>query len=461
VFCKAVNRILCMLLYFLFLHPELHAEDTIHDMILSASGVNENDISSAAVKSTISLYDAFALSVRYTEKLMIAGENVAQARSQHSQSIGAYLPNISINAEKSYVDKNTGSGSQKGNASAYIYGRQPIITGLNEWTGINQSKSAASISSHNLALSVQQQLLTISQKYYLVCQLQSLLDTNHEIVDLYKKVRVELLRRVAVGKSRKNELLRTDGQISRLEAQVASVSSQLETAKSELALSIGISSAVSVSGGINLPSPNYKTEDIPSIISRRLEVVIAKENIDIANTNLDAALGGHLPEVYLEGKYRLYSEGNDPTDKYNVAIAASIPIFQGGITSEKVSQAQSMKRQANLVLTQTTRAVEEDIIASYDTWNGFMKQSNAYKNALDSAEQNYTITMNDYRLNLVTILDVISVLTELQQARNDFKTAILALELSRIKLGVAINEFPGSGNLVLKNSSLPEKESIR
>jgi len=427
-------------------------------MILSASGVSENDIISASSKPALSVYDAFALSVRCTENLPVKGENVIQAKSQYSQSIGAYLPSVAINAEKSHYEKSS-AGTSSNNTSAYLYGRQPIITGLNEWSEINRSKRAASVSYKVLVLSAQQQLLTVAQKYYLVCQLQSKYETDLEMIDLYKKIRIELVRRVSVGKNRQNDVIRTDGQISRLEAQAASDLSQLETAKSDLALSIGVSSPVSVSGPVNLPPPLYRSEDISLIVSRRLEIAIARENIDIADMNLNTAIGGHLPSIYLDGNYRLYTEGDDPGDKYNVAIVASLPIFQGGITSEKVSLAKSAKRQADLTLAETTRAVKEDIISSYNIWGGFVKQYDAYKKALGSAERNYNITMNDYRLSLVTILDVISVLAELRQARNDFNTAMFALELSRIKLGVAISEFPGSGNSILKNSYVLKTEN--
>lgn len=451
-----------ILLFFITFIPcrELYAGDTVRDMILEESGVSENDISSALSKKAVSLYDAFALSVRFTENLPIAGENVIQAESLYSQAIGSCLPKISINAERPLTKNNSDTGSLPGKTSAYIYGRQPVVTGLNEWTDIHKSKRAVSISRHFLKLSVQQQLLIVAQKYYLVCQLNSTLDTDREIVELYKKIRVEQVRRVAVGKNRQNDVMRTDAQISRLEAQVALVSSQLAIAENDFALTAGIPSTVMVTGGIELPPPVYKPEDLHSIIFRRTEVIIAKEKVEVANMDLKAAWGGHLPTVYLEGNYRLYKEGINSGDKYNVAVAASLPIFQGGITSEKIYQSESVKRQAELVFTQTTRAVEEDIKTSYDAWCGFVKQSDAYKKALESAERNYRYTINDYRLSLVTVLDVISVLTDLQQARNDFKTAMYASQLSRIRLGVAINEFPEKGNSVLKNTASEKIEKL-
>ncbi|HEY1406723.1 MAG TPA: TolC family protein, partial [Spirochaetota bacterium] len=395
----------------------------------------------------------------YTEKLAIAGENVIQSDSQYYQALGSYLPKISLNASKPFPDNNPPSGATgqiPSKAFASIYGRQAIITGLNEWAGISLAKNFKAIARNALVLSAQQQLLTVAQKYYLVCQLQSTLDTDREIVDLYRKMRIELVRRVTVGKNRQSDVLRTDTQISRLEAQVTSISSQLDTAVSDLAATIGITPKMTVSGAIDLPSPSYKPDDVRMVVSRRSEVIIAKQNIDVADMNLKAAWGGHLPTVYIEGNYRLYNENKIPGDKFYTAITASIPIFEGGITTAKVSEAQSVKRQADLTLSQTLRTVEEDVNTSYDIWRSSVSQAEAFKNALASAERTYVVTANDYRLNLVTIIDVITALTDLQQARNDYKTANLILGFDRIRLGVATNEFPGNGNSTLKNAPLTQ-----
>lgn len=443
---------------FILAEHSLNAGDTARVIALSAAGISEEDISSASSKLEISLYDAFVLSVSSTGNLTSAGENVIQSKSLHSQAIGSYLPGISLNAERSFAEKD--SGAKADYTTAYIKGKQPVISGLNEWTAIERTGRETAMSHNLLRLAAQQQLLSVAQKYYLVRQLQSMLETDIEIVELYRKIRGELARRVAIGKNRKNELIRTDGQISRLEAQAESITSQLETARRELALATGTNSPVSA-GSVNLPLPSFRPDDIKPVTGRRLEVVIARDNLEIAGIKLNAALGGHLPSVYLEGNYRFYSRGDDTLDRYNISVVASLPVFEGGVTSARINQAGSSYRQAELSLAETTRAVEKDILMAYETWNSFIKQSNAYKKALESAERNYDITMNDYRLSLVTILDVISVLTELQQARNDYRTSVFALELSRIKLGVAINEFPGSGNSILRNTSLPVKTDAR
>jgi hypothetical protein len=57
---------------------------------------------------------------------------------------------------------------------------------------------------------------------------------------------------------------------------------------------------------------------------------------------------------------------------------------------------------------------------------------------------------DEYRLNLVTILDVITSLQSLQDDRNDYEKTILQHKLNRIQLGIAINEFTGKNINLLK-----------
>jgi outer membrane protein TolC len=55
----------------------------------------------------------------------------------------------------------------------------------------------------------------------------------------------------------------------------------------------------------------------------------------------------------------------------------------------------------------------------------------------------------------VTILDVLTSLTSLQNARDEFQRAELQVKLNRISLGVAINEFSGDKIRKLQVSTNP------
>ena len=74
-----------------------------------------------------------------------------------------------------------------------------------------------------------------------------------------------------------------------------------------------------------------------------------------------------------------------------------------------------------------------------------MHAMESFKKALDAADNNYRAILGEYRLNLVTLLDVFSALTTLESARDDYERTVLENCLSRIRLGVATGEFYGKG----------------
>ena len=57
---------------------------------------------------------------------------------------------------------------------------------------------------------------------------------------------------------------------------------------------------------------------------------------------------------------------------------------------------------------------------------------------------------NEYRLNQVTILDVLTSLTNLQTVRDDYERVLLQLKLNRVRLGIAVNEFTGEKIKILR-----------
>jgi outer membrane protein TolC len=70
-------------------------------------------------------------------------------------------------------------------------------------------------------------------------------------------------------------------------------------------------------------------------------------------------------------------------------------------------------------------------------------QYDAYQKAYEASQKTYRAVMADYAKDRVTVLDVLSSLTNLQSAKNDFEKINLTRKLYRIKLGIAIVEYAG------------------
>ncbi len=460
----------------------LHAVDEdVKKLLRKATGITDEDVSTAAGKKVISLFDAYALAVHRTERMAIEGESAIQAEERKLQSIESFLPYFSLRANKAFP----GPDSRYINlarSAVSLYLRQPIVTGLKEASQIKSAWSDRRIREYQLYNNASLLLMDVGTAYYSVLLLERDLKNNEQLLDLHARTVNEIKRRVEIGRSRQSELLRMNAQIYTLQARVKSLRTGLEHAKLVFATLTGIESDYTLSDPVNLNDPAQNLSDAPKIAEDRWDVKAAKEQMEYSKSGVLAAYGAHLPSVYFEGSYFLWQDSLYKTDKrkqmtqlalssnpagsllgsrlnngnptrsrdYYFSLGAELPIFGGDITFAKVREANSKKRQSDLAFSQALRLARKDIMDSFQSWESSRIELEAYRKALASAEQNYQVVSVEYRLNQVTILDVLVSLTNLQSARDEYERALLQLKLNRVRLGVSINEFTGDKIRALK-----------
>ncbi len=465
-----------------FLAASLYAiDDDVKKMIRRATGITDEDVRAASGKKEISLFDAYALAVHKTERMAIEGESAIQAEERKFQAIESFLPYFSIRANKALP----GPDSRYINlarSAVSLYLRQPIITGLKEASQIKSAWSERKIKEYQLNNNASLLLMDVGIAYYTVLLNDRDLKNNEQLLDLLTKQINETKRRVEIGRSRQSDLLRTNAQIYTLQAHVKSLRTGLVHAKLAFAAMTGIEAEYVLTDSLNLNDPPFTLEDTAKIVEYRWDIRAAKEQMEYSKAGVLNAYGTHLPNVYFEGNYFLWQDKLYKTDKnkqltqlalspptagsllgsrlnngnpvksrdYYFSLGAELPIFGGDITFAKVREANSKKRQSDLGFSQAVRLARKDILDSFQTWESSKVELDAYRKALASSEQNYQVVSNEYRLNQVTILDMLVSLTNLQSARHEYEQALLQLKLNRMRLGVSINEFSGDGIRAIK-----------
>lgn len=413
----------------------------IAKLLEEVTGITDADVIKARERSVLTLFDVYALAVKKTEAMAIEGEKYVQAETRRSQAIGAMLPRVSLRATKIFPETESGTYTSS-KTLVSLYARQPIITGLQEWYSYKGSQYEIRQRRYELFHNAGLFLLEVAQYFYRVLQIEQTLKDKEEIIALYKKTMDELRRRVRVGRSRQTEVLRVNTEIFKLEADIKSLQKELESARMALSAISSISPQSILKGG-ELSGFDRSPEKLKNLMRDRWDIRAAREEVRFAETRLRVEQGGHLPNIYLEGHYRIYQRDKTGRDYYG-ALGAELPLFSGGIVSARIREAESARRQAELRLSRTKRTAETDIRDAYQRWESTQEEMEAYKNALVTAERNYRAIMREYRLNLVTILDVFTALTSLYNAREDYETIRLQNSLNRIRLGVAVSEFSGS-----------------
>lgn len=142
--------------------------------------------------------------------------------------------------------------------------------------------------------------------------------------------------------------------------------------------------------------PGSVKASIPTSLARALgsgrdnnaRVKIAKADLDVANTLVNAAEGGRRPEILLEGRARI---GNDidgsagRTSDLHGRVIARWNLYRGGI--DRANKQEQIRRasEQRLVLHQTYRQVDEAVRLS---WNRRLKQISLASTLRSQANEN-------------------------------------------------------------------------
>ncbi len=424
------------------------------NLVRSATGISDQDLQAALSSPELTLFDAYALSVRNTETFKMECEKTIQAEARRDQAIGGVLPRFSLKGNYAFPDANSIYSPSTQRSNINLYGKQAITTGLDEWTKISRTKSELKLTEYELKYYAGKSLIDLSVVFYKIIQLDKSISNRKELLALYNKALGELQRRYAIGRSRESEQLRTKAEIYKLEASIKSLEKELAGAKIVLSVLIDKKGDFKLNIGQPLPDPDITEINARLIALKRWDVLAAREYVDSAKANFTAAWGGHIPTVYLEGYLRLYSDTSSTVTAYG-SLGFEVPIYSGGITAAKTREAESMLRQTDLKYKKTLRTATSEIIDAYQNYKNSIETAWSYKFAMDTVKNNYYSIMNEYRLNLVTILDVLTALQNIQLSMDDFEKAELQNRIDRVWLGVAVNEIPGVGMKMLKIKEIP------
>lgn len=254
--------------------PAQAAGKEIGPLLREASGIAEEDARNASGKRELSLFDAYALAVKNTERLAIEGETSIQADARYAQAIGAFLPRVYLRALK-VLPENKDRYGPVPRTSVSINARQSIFTGLNEWSQFKGARSERRARGFELRHDAGILLYDVALSFYKTIEAERELKNKEEILDLTRKTLNELKRRVAVGRSRQSEALRTQAQLYKLEAELKAMNNDLARARLALHTLTGIVGEPALIEPGLLPEPASPVEVIDELVERRWDVKAA------------------------------------------------------------------------------------------------------------------------------------------------------------------------------------------
>jgi outer membrane protein len=165
--------------------------------------------------------------------------------------------------------------------------------------------------------------------------------------------------------------------------------------------------------------------------------------------------GFFWPTLDLSGNYytrrpSLY-EGVD----WDVMFLAHVPLFQGGQVKAGVDEALSKYKQARFGLDMLLRQALRDVRKIHNELSTTVDEAASLKEAYETSQKSYDFQLREYRLGLVTNLEVIEALNTLQDQKEAFDDARLAAKELLIRLKIETEVLPGAASAPSERNNQP------
>ncbi len=395
----------------------------------------------------LTLDEYFAAALKRSEVVATQGELIRQAEERYKQANSALRP--TVNGVASYTRQDpipagelSTSTSPNRQSLAKLTATQPLFRGFREFATLRQTQALLGAQDQDYRNARTQLFMDVTQNFYTVLSIEQDLKNFGEEINQNIDREKELNGRVRIGRSRIGEVLSVQSTISTLRAQVEQLQGQLGTAREAFAFLSGLAPTTLLRDTENLPANLEPLDDYLARLELRPDVIASRQRLSAARENTKVARGAHLPSLDLNANRYLERTGNLKDSTWDVGIALTVPIYAGGLLQSKVSEAVSQLTQAELNASQVSRQAEQEIRSTYQSVVFDRSQLDALEKATESARKNYEAQRRDYRLGLVTNLDVLQALTAFQQNQLALDRARYTTKLDYLKLQAAAVRRP-------------------
>ncbi len=255
---------------------------------------------------------------------------------------------------------------------------------------------------------------------------------NLELLKKQSNERVdETKKRVHVGRSRKGELLQAEAQLASADAQLFNGYGLVKESEERFYILTGLDKISNpFDEVIEVPKGNGNLQSYLDAAFKRPDVINREIKIEIADLDLNSSKAQYYPTLDLATNY-YFNKRNSTTyrdSKWDVGLTLTFPLFEGGATNAKVRESVQKKEAAIYTLYDYKKTVQLDITSKYETYHRFLDQIKAFDLALEKAQKSYEVAISDYRLGLISNLDLLSSLNlYLDSKRNSEKIKIQAM----------------------------------
>ncbi len=411
--------------------------------------------SSAEEPESMTLEQSYALALAKSEALERQTQGIRAAEARYQETISTIYPQIktsvsqnlrnSSSSNNSFIGNDVG-GNNLNSRSSHSFNtgfnlHQPLFTGFRERYVSEANKleihALEQEQSRNRELLYQDVASIFYQILYYEEDLKILQKTEKVLLERQK----ELRQFIELGKSRSSEIQAAEAALADLSTTKAQVEGLLGASKEMLAfLTTRDASALKLQA-IDYALAIRPLEELLADSKKRGDIKALALRAEGTDKEVIASERERWPVVYFEGNYYPYVDPDVERD-WDMQVKLDLPIFDGGGIAARIEQAKAKQSASILSAKEIERIAEREVRIAYNNVLTSEEEVKKLQILLNTTQKNYQVQHQDYALGVVTNLEVLDAIGNVQNAERRLLDAKTNLQINKIKLEVAAGALP-------------------
>ncbi len=366
----------------------------------------------------IALQNNYSINIARNEK-EISNNNLSLGNAGFLPSLdaeGSYQKSINNTTQEYLTGQKINSSNAKSNSlSGDITLNWTIFNGFGMFASLNQLKELKKQGETNFKIVVENTLSNIITTYFdIVRQKQVLAVLERSINISEERVRIAQDKK-QLGSGSKFDLLQA--QVDLNEDRSSFLNEELTLSQDKVLLNrlLGrnVNYGFSINDSVISINQNLSLEELTSQAgNKNSSLILAKQNKNLADLNLQLARTNWYPEISLFAGYDyLHSESeagfvkSNTNKSVNYGINASLNIFNGLNTSRNIENAEVSIKNSELSYEETKKIVDADLQNAFNAYKSSLTLVNLETENLKAAEENSNIAVERLRLGSIAPLD--------------------------------------------------------
>jgi len=372
------------------------------------------------------------------ETIRIAEDDVEIARQEKQRARSVLIPRATAFGsytkykEQGIFTPDTASRGIRLNQSFTLNGRELIAYDV--------AKKGIETNAFSLEAIRSAYLLEVTLAYFETLEARRMLEIAQADVERLETHKQAVEEKLRVGSVTRTDLFRAAAELSRAQTDREMAQNAVMQTRANIVRITGIDDGFSISDTDiqRLENVDLSLAQIQAqALENRFEIKAAQKNLEIAAQTMRYEKGEYWPQLSLEAGYRKsdvsyggtltgIDSGANNEEAYAMAELQFV-LFDGGLRTAQVRQAEARKNQAHESLNQARNDIILESKVAYSEYETARKALINLADELKSAQENYHAVQMQYQYGLADIVDMMDANTLLVQSERRISNARYAL----------------------------------